>query len=83
MKFNAKCPKCRRINVVEVDTGLARAGGAGRLTDRDLAGILGKTHDAVRSELTRQRKVGGVPADKTPDKAPRRRAERPRRGGAV
>ncbi len=82
MKFNAKCPKCRRINVVEVDTGLARAGGAGRLTDRDLAGILGKTHDAVRSELTRQRKVGGLPPDKAP-KAPRRRPARPRRPRAV
>ena len=62
---------------------LARAGGAGHLGDRDLAGIVGKTHDAVRSELARLRKVGGLPPDKAADKTPRRRPERPRRASAV
>ena len=34
---------------------LARSGGQGKLTDRDLAAIVGKSHDAVRAKLARRR----------------------------
>ncbi|KKN12543.1 hypothetical protein LCGC14_1015290 [marine sediment metagenome] len=35
---------------------LARAGGQGHLSDRQLAVVVGKTHEAVRCKLTRRRR---------------------------
>ena len=55
-----------RFHEIQVLT-LARSGGQGKLTDRQLAVIVGKTHEAVRCKLARRRRragVGGRPAQR-------------------